>query len=228
MGYLAQWRITIRRRWLDDGRVCVVTRRSNFPKINLCRATHLTLLARRRRRLAAASEIMRRQRLLFAEWRNWATAALEWQRAAVGSAAFAAAAPSLRRLRVEIVALFLKTNVAPTIGIWCKQHCSGPRYNFRSEFQLLNSNLSATFATGQKWLLMSYQHYARRCQKVQIYGFFNHLSKSKINWILLMFFPMKLGARKLGAMDSSMHQFGNSYEKNYDSFTDKNILDNSY
>ena len=24
---------------------------------------------------------------------------------------------------------------------------------------------------------------------------------------------MKLGARKLGAMDSSMHQFGNSYEK---------------
>ena len=59
VGYLAQWRITIRRRWLDDGRVCVVTRRSNFPKINLCRATHLTLLTRRRRRLAA-SEIKRR------------------------------------------------------------------------------------------------------------------------------------------------------------------------
>ena len=61
VGYLAQWRITIRRRWLDDGRVCVVTRRSNFPKINLCRATHLTLLTRRRRRLAA-SEIRRRRR----------------------------------------------------------------------------------------------------------------------------------------------------------------------
>ena len=76
VGYLAQWRITIRRRWLDDGRVCVVTRRSNFPKINLCRATHLTLLTRRRRRLAA-SEIRRRRRRrrLFAEWRNWATAA---------------------------------------------------------------------------------------------------------------------------------------------------------
>ena len=80
VGYLAaQWRITIRRRWLDDGRVCVVTRRSNFPKINLCRATHLTLLTRRRRRLAAASEI-RRRRQLFGEWRNWATAASCGQR----------------------------------------------------------------------------------------------------------------------------------------------------
>ena len=135
VGYLAQWRITIRRRWLDDGRVCVVTRRSNFPKINLCRATHLTLLTRRRRRLAA-SEIRRRRqrrrwRRLFAEWRNWATAAGGWR----GDGQLWAAPPmralSPCRLRVEIVALFLKTNVAPTIGIWCKQHCTGNR-----EFQI--------------------------------------------------------------------------------------------